>query len=317
MVDLDQVTWEEPAGLGIRRTEQAYRDAERRRVVYVAATRARDLLILPKAGNVPPGRFVCGDLLADALERLMRAVETYVDGAEPAWAREVGLLVRQAPGDGADLEREVGERWGSASREAARPRFRPASVSADAPAAPAVEIEEAYPKQREGRYGGLFGMTVHNAIGLVIRDGGITPGEAARRAARWFGLEEHLAEAAADVERALGSLRAVGLARAPGPELQLEYPVAGAWEGGQLLGGYIDLVGVVDGQACVLDFKTDAPPRGPVEQAYPGYAAQVRAYGRLLHIAGHRRVRCGLLFTVDGEIRWVEPPSVDRACDRS
>jgi ATP-dependent helicase/nuclease subunit A len=317
MVDLDQLTWEEPAGLGIRRTEQAYRDAERRRVVYVAATRARDLLILPKAGNVPPGRFVCGDLLADAPERLMRAVETYVEGAEPAWAREVGPLVRPAPGDGAELEREVGERWGIASREAARPRYRPASVSADAHAAPDLEIEEAYPKQREGRYGGLFGMTVHHAIGLVIRDGGMTPGEAVRRAARWFGLEEHLTEAAADVERALGAVRAFGIARPPGPELQLEYPVAAVWEEGQLLGGYIDLVGVVDGQACVLDFKTDAPPRGPVEHAYPGYAAQVRAYGRLLRGAGHARVRCGLLFTADGEIRWVEPSTVDGTCERS
>jgi ATP-dependent helicase/nuclease subunit A len=160
-------------------------------------------------------------------------------------------------------------------------------------------------------------MTVHHAIGLVIRDGGMTPGEAVRRAARWFGLEERLAEAAADVERALDALKALGIARPPGPELQLEYPVADVWEDGQLLGGNIDLVGVVDGQACVLDFKTDAPPPGPVEHAYPGYAAQVRAYGRLLRGAGHARVRCGLLFTADGKIRWMEPSTVDGTCERS
>lgn len=66
MIDLSQLTWEEPAGLGIRQTERAYLDAERRRVVYVAATPARDLFVVPKAGDVPAGRFVCGDLLAEA-----------------------------------------------------------------------------------------------------------------------------------------------------------------------------------------------------------------------------------------------------------
>ena len=54
MVNLDKLTWEEPAGLGIRDAEQKYLDAERRRIAYVAATRARDLLIIPKAGSVAP-----------------------------------------------------------------------------------------------------------------------------------------------------------------------------------------------------------------------------------------------------------------------
>jgi ATP-dependent helicase/nuclease subunit A len=89
----------------------------------------------------------------------------------------------------------------------------------------------------------------------------------------------------------------------------LEYPVAGAWEGGQLLAGYIDLVAAINGRLDVIDFKTDAPPGGAVEQAYPEYVAQVRAYGRLLEAAGigtGRRLRCGLLFTADGMTRWVE-----------
>ena len=51
------------AGLGLRETEARYLDAERRRVVYVAATRARDLLVVPRAGAVAPGKIICGDLL--------------------------------------------------------------------------------------------------------------------------------------------------------------------------------------------------------------------------------------------------------------
>ena len=288
MLDLDGLTWEEPAGLGIRQTERAYLDWKRRRVVYVAARRARDLLIVPKAGDVAPGRFVCGDLLAGAPERLTRTVEEYVDGAEAAWARDVGPPVRHALDDAADMEQQVADRWATASREAARPRFQPASVTnqAHVPSAAETEdkVEPTTPKQREGRYGGLFGSAVHHAIGIVLRDSGIT------------------AQAAV--------LRAAGLARAPGEDLQLEYPIAGACDGDLLVSGYIDLVAAGDGAVDVIDFKTDAPPQGPVEQAYPKYAAQVRAYGRLLAGAGvltGRRLRCGLLFTADGIIRWVEP----------
>ena len=48
-----------------------------------------------------------------------------------------------------------------------------------------------------------------------------------------------------------------------GPDLQLEYPVAGPWTDGQLPSGYIDLVAVTDGQVNIIDFKTDTLPPGP------------------------------------------------------
>ena len=98
MINLDKLTWEEPAGLGIREAEQQYLDAERRRVAYVAATRARDLLIVPKAGTVPAGKFMCGDFLADVPERLVQTTDAYVPGTEPAWSRQLKALERKAPG---------------------------------------------------------------------------------------------------------------------------------------------------------------------------------------------------------------------------
>jgi len=43
---------------------------------------------------------------------------------------------------------------------------------------PRTETEEAFEalplKDREGRYGGLFGSTVHHAIGLMLRGGEMT-----------------------------------------------------------------------------------------------------------------------------------------------
>jgi ATP-dependent helicase/nuclease subunit A len=311
MIDLAGLTWEEPAGLRIRQTERAYLDAERRRVVYVAATRARDLLIVPKAGAVSPGRFVCGDLLDGAPAELVCAVGRYIDRSEPAWAR-MSTPMEEGPADVERLEKEVDSWWGVASAEAARPRFRPASVSGEASAAPRDETEEATTppprKPRAGRFGDIFGTTVHHAIGLVLR--GATPAEAVERAVKKTGLAEHLEEAQADVERAIEALKAEALAGPIGSELQVEYPVAGAWEGGLLLGGYIDLVGAGENRIDVLDFKTDAPPDDSVERTYPEYAAQVRAYGRLLDSAGtvrNRQLRCGLLFTADGGVRWVQP----------
>jgi len=313
LLDIEGLAWGEPAGTGIHQTEQAYLDAERRRVVYVAATRARNMLVIPKAGEVAPGQFVCGDLLSDAPAQFVQAVEPYVEGAEPAWARQTKRRARLVAGDAADLERRAGEQWATGSREAARPRFRPASVSGDALATPAVESEEflkeVAEKPHEGRFGGVFGSVVHHAIGLALRDGALAAQEAVRRAAERYGLKEHFDEAVADLKRAMDALRAEGLGRAPSANLQLEYPIAGAWEEGQLMSGYIDLVAVTDGHADVIDFKTDAPPERSVERTYPKYAAQVRAYRRLLEAAGigeGRHLRCGLLFTADGGIRWVE-----------
>jgi ATP-dependent exoDNAse (exonuclease V) beta subunit len=314
MIDLSQLTWEEPAGLGIRQTERAYLDAERRRVVYVAATRTRDLLIVPKAGDVPAGRFICGDLLAEAPAHLIRELGTFIDGRECDWAREAQPPVDPELADGDRVERRVTEWWAAASIPAARPRFRPESVSGASRAAPPAESEEvvdaADPKPRRGRFGGLFGSVVHRAIGLVLRNSGLAPQEAVQQAAARFGLDEHFDEAVADVGRAVAALQKEGLTGPIGAHLQVEYPVAAAWEGGQLLSGYIDLVGSTEEVFRVIDFKTDAPPTGAVEQTYPEYAAQVRAYGRLLAatgILGDRKLSCGLLFTADGGIRYTEP----------
>ena len=72
LLDLPTLQWEEPSGMGLRDTERRYLDAERERVVYVAATRARDLLVIPRAGALKAGRFICGDLLDQAPPRLVR-----------------------------------------------------------------------------------------------------------------------------------------------------------------------------------------------------------------------------------------------------
>jgi hypothetical protein len=110
--------------------------------------------------------------------------------------------------------------------------------------------------------------------------------KAVQRAAKLYSLTEHLEEAATDVTRSLEALKAAGLARLPGADLQLEYPVTATWSDGQLASGYIDLVAVEHDRVNVIAFKTDTPPPGLLEQTYPKYAAQVRVYGKLLEATG-------------------------------
>jgi ATP-dependent exoDNAse (exonuclease V) beta subunit len=193
-----------------------------------------------------------------------------------------------------------------------RPRFKPVSVSGEAHAMTlddaADATEPARRKHHEGRFGATFGSTVHRAIGLVLHNAKLNATEAVRLAAQAAGLQVHLEDAVADVERALAALRSEGLLRALGPDLQIEYPIAGPMNGGLLASGYIDLVGASENRLDLIDFKTDAPPQGPVAQFYPGYVAQVRAYAQLLAIAdatSQRSLRHGLLFTADGSIHWV------------
>jgi ATP-dependent helicase/nuclease subunit A len=163
-------------------------------------------------------------------------------------------------------------------------------------------------KPRPSRFGPVFGNVVHEAIGLVLRDHGVSTGEAARRTAERWGLTEHLEEAVGDVTRALDALRAEGLFRRPGPDLQLEYPVAGAWEGGKLVSGYVDLIAVTGNRFDLIDFKTDASPTGTIAEAYPAYCAQVRTYARLAEaIAYAHHTRWGLLLTAEGRVHWLEP----------
>jgi len=307
-MSLDGLDCEEPEGSDVLARELAFQAAERLRLVYVAATRARDILVLPVAlgGN---GRFVTNGLQG-AGSPAVAVQAAWTDEERPAWAKEVGLPPERKTRVNAALATEAESAWHAASAEAAKPRFAPRGVAAAALGAVEREAEGeagARGKAREGRFGPVFGETVHLAIGVSLREPAIEPAGAVSRAARLTGLVENLAPAAEDVARALAALAREGLRRAPGDDLRLEYPVAARREG-TLLFGYVDLLAARGGEMLVLDFKTDAPPAGEVERSHPAYVEQVRSYGRILvelGLARERKVRCGLLFTADGGVRWV------------
>jgi PD-(D/E)XK nuclease superfamily len=167
-----------------------------------------------------------------------------------------------------------------------------------------VEVAPIAWKAREGRYGAVFGLTVHRALQLVLTKR-VSAEVAVGQAAAEHGHAEQLDVALEDVRRTHAALRDAGLLEHP---LRVEHPIAGSLEPGTLLSGYVDLLVASPETLMVIDFKTDAPPRGDLESGYPGYVEQARAYLRLLEgagVAGSRTVRAALLFTAEGALRWV------------
>lgn len=321
MLSLDRVECD--SGGDFLALEKAYRNAERLRVVYVAATRARDLLVLPVACGKDDrslgadGKFVTGRLVLDAPPSTLHILDAYRDDAGAPWAAEppVAAVPRLAAGEPEDGA--LPARWSQAAAEAAAPRFRPRGVSrlAHEPPAPIREEETESPGDaatRRGRFGPVFGDTVHRAIGRLVEERSADAAravEAVRRAALRTGLTEHLREAAEDAARAAEALGRAGLLPAPGVHVRLEYPVAGAGPAGTLLSGFVDLLVLDAERLTVVDFKTDPPVEDPLETAYPAYVAQIRSYLDLLAPLARsfrKPLRAFLLFTASG--RLVEVP---------
>ncbi|MCX5746413.1 MAG: UvrD-helicase domain-containing protein [Proteobacteria bacterium] len=300
----NDVTWEEPAGNALLARESAYAASERRRLVYVAATRARDLLVIPRpAWDQPTDKYIHATLLANARPDWIHELAPFVAGEGAAWAPPLPPPRVHAVVDDDDLE----ARW-SAARDAARSsRHAPRSVTALAKAPPVTlriddaEVETPAPRVvRIGRFGALFGDVVHRAIGLVLTRQLDAPAAVAR-AASTLALADHHAEATEDVERALVALREAHLLDRR--VVRLEYPVA-AHRDGLLVSGYIDLISAaVDDPTdrVVIDFKTDRWPRNvdAVTEAFPAYVTQVRSYGEIVGAS-----RTALLFTSIGRLSW-------------
>lgn len=292
----------DPTERGLQEREVELREEERKRVVYVAATRARSLLIVPEAGE-PRDTTIAGKLLVSTRDRAVLRLTPFEQKGEPWWESARGVSLRPLSPSREGLL----EAWDTAAKQALTPRLAPRGISASThPVSVAADDEHALGRSevRAGRYGPVFGSAVHRALELLLSGSAPDAAGAAARAAREHGHDDEDA-VLSDVLAAEHALRSAGLLSHC---LQLEYPIAGALEPESLVAGYIDLIAVSDQVVSVIDYKTDPPPGGDVHALYPAYVAQVRAYGELLRQAGAlgpRTLRCALLFTANGSLLWV------------
>jgi ATP-dependent exoDNAse (exonuclease V) beta subunit len=311
-LSLGPVAVEHPPSGHLLDREKQLGEQERRRMYYVAATRARDLLALPVPLTKGRMEYANSALAGGLGDELAHRFETYRAGSPPEWAQAAATSGPQALTADAMMQAHldaVRSRFAEAVERATQPLAVPTAVTLEARSGANDEISldaERTRKAGTGRLGVGFGSTVHRALELVVSGAIRIVPEAVSLAAQETGLTDHLTDAAADVQRALDTLRCMRITDNAAMRIGTEYPLAVRWRDGKLLSGVIDLLAENADVAYVIDFKTDTPLPGTLAAAYPRYAAQLQLYGEMLRVAGvigTRRLRLGLLLTASGEFR--------------
>jgi ATP-dependent helicase/nuclease subunit A len=279
--------------------EEARGGAEQRRLLYVACTRARDFLVVPR----PPKDARVGRFWKDLVDRLpaaddadVRTVDASLLAAPEPPERSTALRTL-AEASGGDAVAVLWEENRRAQIEAAGQRpFVPVSVSkvAGRTAPPAVVLAAGAGAGRD------FGSLVHRVLEWTPLD---RPEEAARMAdalAPAFGVDPDAARRAGEAALRALALPVMQRARAA-VRVWREMPV---WfpEEGELVEGVIDLVFEEPGGLVVVDYRTDqiAPAQAVAQAAH--HAPQLQLYGRGLAQAMGVPVRERLvLFTALGQ----------------
>lgn len=304
---------------------------ERRRLLYVALTRARDRLYivgwLPRGaagkdpakddGDAEPREASWHELVRRALER-----QPDVERVPPELGRGFeGETLRLRRGAASVVARRATE----AVTGVAAPEPPPLPAWAIAPAADEPATVRAAAASRlapepplpsptdEGGAARRRGVLLHRLLQLLP---GFAPaGRAAAGGRLLEGLAGDLPAAARSglVADALGLLERPDLAPLFGPGSRAEQPLAGVVAGVPIV-GQVDRMAVVPGGAVlVVDYKSGrAPPAAPAA-APVTYLRQLAAYRALLRaIYPGRRVEAALLWTEGPRLDWLPDGLLDR-----
>ena len=253
--------------------ERELGDDEQVRLLYVAATRARDHLVISLHRSAKDrNRNTDADRIAEILE-----------GADNFWepAPLVGGTAPQrkdASANGATLEGHSlvdREEWLNRRTETIQQQSRPVSVSATKLAQVSKEEPDTDEPWRRGRGGTSVGRAVHSVLQTIDLSTGDGIDETSRAQAAAEGIPQRSAEVARLARVAVDSevvRRAVAASR-----FWREVPVAAPMTNG-VLQGFIDLLFEEDGNLIVVDYKTDAVDSDHVEDAAARYGPQGGAY---------------------------------------
>lgn len=242
--------------------EAAQRAAEEQRLLYVAGTRARDVLVVPFFSPGPKPAANRGKALAQHLRDAGAYVGESVraDSGEPLPARAPVFRIANRTAPAADSARIAGERaaWEAGRHRhlvATREGLRIVTATSLKP-----EWDAASAHQDEGVRRGRaadFGIAVHSMLERLDFGRPQDIDTLAAAAAREHGMEQRAQEMAATVRAALGS--AVMARAMASPRLLREVgfvaPLPDGADG--VAEGRIDLMFEEDGGIVVIDYKTD------------------------------------------------------------
>jgi ATP-dependent helicase/nuclease subunit A len=311
--------------LGVERAKRL-RQQEYRRLLYVAATRARDRLYVcgvetgrnSDPHKPEPANKTWHALAQDAFDALPEAV--FIGEKFGAPVRRLEIIqtanvkrAEKAPATFADAPPADYLRR-PARKEAHTERRSPSSL------ADYIERESrpdsAYSPLR-GEDPFLRGTILHRLLELIPD---VSPsarqGAAMRLAARLGPLlgEETLASL---VREALAVIEDARFAPVFAPGSLAEVAIGGRPKGaraGIFLSGAIDRLVVLEDRILVVDYKANRPPPQRIEDAPKAYIAQLAAYRALLQeIYPGRKVEAALLWTHDARLAPVPADALDHA----
>ncbi len=290
-----------PVSATLRAALAERREAEYRRLLYVAMTRAQDRLYLCGYEGRHPRKETCWYSLAEtALMPEMHAVKT-------AWGTAHRLGTPETPAT--DLPPAAAPaappplpKWATARPPAERvpPRaIAPSQLIEDGVAGTPVPALSPLLRGQAFPFG--RGRIIHKLLEALPE---LPQAERVAAATRYLALPAHgLAEEAAEalLREVLAIMDAPDFAPLFGPDSQAEVPLTGtlpALGDGIVIDGRVDRMVVTPTSIALIDYKTNRPAPTQVDRVPAAYVAQMALYRALLrHLFPGRAVTCALLWT--------------------
>lgn len=279
--------------------------AEYNRLLYVAMTRAEDRL------------YVCGYYNSERsrpsddgwYERVKRGLSDIAGEVEEGILR-LGTPLREpaaetAGGDGADLPD-----WLTGSAPAEPTPSRPLAPSRTQDDDPAQASPLA---QSTGSAGRRRGVLIHHLLEVLLD----LP-EPNREARGRASLERRArdldaAEREAMLAEALAVIGDPAMAPVFGPGSRAEAAITGM-VGGIVITGQVDRLAVAEGEAWIIDYKTNRPPPADPQDVAPAYLRQMALYREVIRqVHPGARVRTALVWTWETRLMVLPDAMLDAA----
>jgi len=279
-------------------------ELEKKRLFYVAITRAQSELVVPWPEGIDPAKYEYPEILKPALEDdCVHETPSITYGDPNPWTDhpEEDLYNEiQLPEFSEELQQE-----NDLKLRQLRKGIKNSLASNLIFTNPHKIMEKKFPEAGQGRpvrYGPKFGLAVHRALELYLQSP--DPDEIEKYAAVAAREQEEVDEfpVVSDVKKALAALEEnfAGSAADYYPEFPVTYR-----RKGEMVSGLLDLIVRCGDETWIIDYKTDPAPESQLEarENYPHYFHQLKIYKHGLSTSTPAdNIKTALLFTETGII---------------